>query len=107
MQERGFDQLPVTKKGSSKLIGMVTLGDGLAKIASKRATLQSEVGASMIHFPKSKKFDEVTVNTPLESLDTFFNTNYAAIVTETINGERLVRHVVTKVDLLAFLVKQG
>ncbi|KAI8614540.1 cystathionine beta-synthase [Chytriomyces sp. MP71] len=107
MQERGFDQLPVTKKGSSKLIGMVTLGDALAKIASKRASLQSEVGVSMIHFPKSKKFDEVNVNTPLESLDTFFNTNYAAIVTETVNGERLVRHIVTKVDLLAFLVKQG
>ncbi|KAI8834532.1 tryptophan synthase beta subunit-like PLP-dependent enzyme [Chytriomyces cf. hyalinus JEL632] len=107
MQDKGFDQLPVTKKDSKKLIGMITLGDALAKIASRRATLQTEVGSCMIHFPKSKKFAEVTTATPLESLDAFFNKNYAAIVTENVNGEKLVRHVVTKVDLLTFLVSKA
>ncbi|KAI9351985.1 tryptophan synthase beta subunit-like PLP-dependent enzyme [Obelidium mucronatum] len=107
MQERGFDQLPVTGSMGKKLIGMVTLGDALAKVASRRATLQSPVSSVMTRFAKTNaKFTEVTAETKLESLDSFFNTNHSAIVTETVAGERQVRHVVTKVDLLAFLVKQ-
>ncbi|KAJ3024881.1 UNVERIFIED_CONTAM: hypothetical protein HDU68_007688 [Siphonaria sp. JEL0065] len=108
MQDKGFDQLPVTASKSKRLIGMVTLGDSLAKVASRRATLQSPVSSVMTRFAKTNaKFTEVTADTKLDSLDSFFNSNYSAIVTETVGGERQVRHVVTKVDLLAYLVKQN
>ncbi|KAJ3068285.1 hypothetical protein HDU98_008581 [Podochytrium sp. JEL0797] len=108
MEENGFDQLPVTAEKSKRLIGMITLGDALAKIASHRATLASPVSAVMTHFAKTNaKFAEVTSATKLDSLDAFFNKNYSAIVTENVDGERQVRHVVTKVDLLHFLVKQS
>ncbi|ORY42755.1 cystathionine beta-synthase [Rhizoclosmatium globosum] len=108
MQQTGFDQLPVTAAKTKRLIGMVTLGDALAKVASKRATLQSPVSAVMTHFPKTgAKFTDVTIDTKLDTMDSFFNNNFWAVVTENVNGERQVRHVVTKIDLLHFLVKRG
>lgn len=33
MESNGFDQLPVTAKGSTKLVGLVTLGNVLAQVA--------------------------------------------------------------------------
>ncbi|KAJ3302312.1 hypothetical protein HDU76_005541 [Blyttiomyces sp. JEL0837] len=104
MQKNGFDQVPVTSP-SSKLIGMLTLGDALSKVASGRATLSDPPRKAMLKFSKSQKFFEVNGETPLDSLDEFFNKNSAAIVTEKVDGELRVRHVVTKVDLLAYLVK--
>ncbi|KAJ3399983.1 hypothetical protein HDV05_001409, partial [Chytridiales sp. JEL 0842] len=108
MQEKGFDQLPVTSSLSSKkMVGLVTLGDCLAKIASGRVSLQDPTKKAMFQFTKAKKFVDVTVDTPLSELEDFFNTNSSAVVTEVnAQGEKVVRSVVTKVDLLAFLVKQ-
>ncbi|KAJ3198362.1 hypothetical protein HDU82_001241, partial [Entophlyctis luteolus] len=107
MESRGFDQLPVTTGKNNRLAGMVTLGDVLAKIASGRSLLQSPVSTTMTRFAHpGDKFTEVTVATPLASLDAFFNKNSSAVVTEALNGERRVRHVVTKVDLLHYLVNK-
>ncbi|TPX66875.1 cystathionine beta-synthase [Spizellomyces sp. 'palustris'] len=104
MQSRGFDQLPVTSSTSSKLVGLVTLGNLLAKVASGRARLEDPVTKAMFTFKQNKKFTEFTVETPLESLSRFFETNSSAIVTENVSGELQVRHVVTKVDLLGYLI---
>ncbi|KAJ3193272.1 hypothetical protein HK101_005104 [Irineochytrium annulatum] len=107
MQERGFDQLPVTSSASStKLVGMITLGDTLSKIASGRAAITDPTGKVKFTFTKKQKFSEITADTPLETMETFFNKNHSAIVTERVNGELRVKHVVTKVDLLAYLVKK-
>ncbi|KAJ3297068.1 hypothetical protein HK104_000877 [Borealophlyctis nickersoniae] len=107
MQSKGFDQLPITSTKSSKLCGLVTLGNLLAKVASGRVGLTEPVEHATFNFNQKRKFTEITVDTPLESLSRFFENNSAAIVTEKVNGELQVRHVVTKVDLLAYLVKHS
>ncbi|KAJ3133415.1 hypothetical protein HK100_004409 [Physocladia obscura] len=107
MEDRGFDQLPVTDNTNNRLIGMITIGDALAKIASRRTTLQAPVSSAMTKFAKTKaKFTDITYSTKLDSLETFFSKSYFGVVTENVGGERQVRHVVTKVDLLNFLVKR-
>jgi cystathionine beta-synthase len=69
--------------------------------------MYSPTSKTMFKFEKKGVFDEVTVSTKLASLDAFFNKNSVAIVTErSESGEMIVRHVVTKVDLLHFLVKK-
>lgn len=61
------------------------------------------------HAPQ-RKFVEITMDTPLNALSRFFEWNSAAIVTEKddekVGGLRAVA-VVTKVDLLGWMVKQG
>ncbi|KAJ3107141.1 hypothetical protein HDU97_004834 [Phlyctochytrium planicorne] len=105
MQSQGFDQLPVTAANTLKLAGIITLGDALSKIASGRVNVTDPASKAMFKFSKAKKFVEVTSSTKLETMDAFFNKHPFAVVTEAVNGEHQVRHIVTKVDLLSFLVK--
>lgn len=102
MEKNGFDQLPVTAGPHHRLRGLVTMGNILSRIASGRAKPDSHVCDVMFHFTKgSAKFEEITVNTPLDKLTRFFETHSSALVTD----EQKVKHVVTKVDLLSYLVK--
>lgn len=60
---------------------------------------------------KGRRFVEITVDTPLKALSRFFECNSAAVVTErdgdaSSSGMKPVA-VVTKVDLLTWLMKQG
>jgi cystathionine beta-synthase len=110
MKKNGFDQLPVTK-GGKKLLGLVTLGNILANVKSKRAKMSDPVTKVMFHFfhhdAKKPKFEPIYENTPLESLSKFFEIHSSAVVTEQDDkGEHAVKHVVTKIDLLTFLVKE-
>lgn len=56
-----------------------------------------------------RRYDEITLDTPLSALSRFFEHNSAGIVTERRqDGDGFVPiHVVTKVDLLSSLVKKG
>ena len=57
--------------------------------------------------PKPRKFVEITLDTPLSALSRFFAWNSAAVVTEKgSDGAYKPVAVVTKVDLLTWLVKQ-
>ncbi|KAF8540828.1 cystathionine beta-synthase [Trichophaea hybrida] len=131
MREKSFDQLPVLSDSNSKrLVGLVTLGNLLAYISRGRATATTPISKIMFDFTKirevvtdpseigsvtrsktqpKKKFEEVTLDTPLSALSRFFEHNSAAVVTERDeDGKGLkVLHVVTKVDLLGYLVKIG
>ena len=108
MKANGFDQLPVTSASDSKhCIGLVTLGGLLAKLNSNRAKLSDQAYTAMYNFKLGKKFKKITMETPLETLTKFFETNSSAVVTrESDIGELLIESVVTKVDLLAFLTKK-
>ena len=56
--------------------------------------------------PRRRKFLEITTKTPLSALNRFFEWNSAAVVTERqANGEMKAVAVVTKVDLLSWLVR--
>ncbi|KAL6717041.1 cystathionine beta-synthase [Lecanora helva] len=57
--------------------------------------------------PSKRKFVEITLDTPLRALSRFFEWNSAAVVTEREEDWMRPVAVVTKVDLLGWLVKQG
>ncbi|GAB0134301.1 hypothetical protein EsDP_00002679 [Epichloe bromicola] len=128
MRDKGFDQLPVLS-ASSKLVGLVTLGNLLAYISRGRATPQSPVKDVMFNFgrldeivtdprrsaaagqPASTKrsFVEITLDTPLSTLSKFFEWNSAAVVTERSADKNSLSKpiaVVTKVDLLSWMVNK-
>jgi cystathionine beta-synthase len=134
MREKGFDQLPVSThspSGKAKLVGLVTLGNLLSYIASGRASAKSHVEDVMFDFRKlnevvkdlgrlhldsadaGKKmgrrdeFVEITKDTTLSDLNKFFEWNSAAVVTERVDGEVRAVAVVTKVDLLTWMVRSG
>lgn len=134
MSEKSFDQLPVLSSSGS-LVGLVTLGNLLSHISRGWATAQTPVRELMFDFTKIKeivadpneigalrpkpvagvkevhakrRFDEITLETPLSALSRFFEHNSAGVVTEKREDGGLgVKHVVTKVDLLAYLVRAG
>lgn len=137
MSEKSFDQLPVLSQ-SGGLVGLVTLGNLLSHISRGWATAQTPVRELMFDFTKLKeivvdpneigsvkpklkpkvgseeetrrkrRFEEITLDTPLSALSRFFEHNSAGVVTEKgKDGGLAVKHVVTKVDLLAYLVRAG
>lgn len=87
---------------------------GSVKPASSRAVAGKPVGNDIVgsipsNAVKKRRYDEITLDTPLSALSRFFEHNSAGIVTEKAqdgDGYRPV-HIVTKVDLLSFLVKKG
>jgi cystathionine beta-synthase len=134
MREKGFDQLPVSTystTGKQRLVGLVTLGNLLSYIASGRANPRTSVADVMFDFRKlhevvkdlgrlsletngegkkagsRREFVEITRDTPLADLNKFFEWNSAAVVTEKVDGEMRAAAVVTKVDLLTWMVRQG
>ncbi|KAF2763194.1 putative cystathionine beta-synthase [Pseudovirgaria hyperparasitica] len=131
MRDKGFDQIPVASApNGTRLVGMLTLGNLLSWISRGRASPTSPVTEVMFDFgklaeivtdptdftalirrPKGKgprPFVEITRDTPLSSLSRFFEWNSAAVVTEK-DGQGTMKPVavVTKVDLLTWLVRQG
>ncbi|KYK56430.1 cystathionine beta-synthase [Drechmeria coniospora] len=127
MRDKGFDQLPVLS-ASHKLVGLVTLGNLLSYMSRGRATGSSPVRDVMFNFGRfdeivtdlrhgatgetvgpKRKFVEITVDTPLSTLSSFFEWNSAAVVTEkSADGKSLSKPiaVVTKVDLLTWMVNR-
>ncbi|EAA30070.1 hypothetical protein GE21DRAFT_4996 [Neurospora crassa] len=124
MRDKGFDQLPVLAPTGGKLVGLVTLGNILSFIQRGRATPATPVAKVMFDFSrldevvtdprkfdnnlkdKQRKFVDITMDTPLAALSKFLEWNSAAIVTEkTDNGSKPVA-VVTKVDLLTYMLHQ-
>ncbi|KAJ2339348.1 cystathionine beta-synthase, partial [Coemansia sp. RSA 2618] len=111
MKANGFDQLPVITS-SGILRGIVTLGNVLSLVTTGRVTSDAKVSDVMFRFQtrSSKKFREITPETPLAELDRFFENNIAGIVTErlSIDEDRVAFtpvHVVTAVDMLTFIMQ--
>ena len=122
MRDKGFDQLPVLTPSGGKLAGLVTLGNLLSYISRGRATAKTPVSEVMFDFGridevvtdprmfgtnlkgKKRKFVHITMDTPLSALSRFLEWNSAAVVTEG-DGSKPVA-VVTKVDLLTWMVRQ-
>ncbi|KFG84680.1 cystathionine beta-synthase [Metarhizium anisopliae] len=128
MRDKGFDQLPVLS-ATSKLVGLVTLGNLLSYISRGRATPQSPVKDVMFNFSRldeivtdprqsasvakttgpKRRFVEITLDTPLSTLSKFFEWNSAAVVTARSDEKGSLSKpigVVTKVDLLTWMVNK-
>jgi cystathionine beta-synthase len=126
MREKGFDQLPVLSPTGGKLAGLVTLGNLLSFISRGRTSPKSPVSEVMFDFSridevvtdprrfgsdlkgKKRKFVQITMDTPLSALSRFLEWNSAAVVTEKGQPGEVSKPVavVTKVDLLTWMVKQ-
>ncbi|EWC47055.1 cystathionine beta-synthase [Drechslerella stenobrocha 248] len=130
MREKAFDQLPVLS--DTRLVGLVTLGNLLSYMSRGKIHASSPVEETMFDFRKitevvtdpneigavkkvgdkaeakpRRNFDQITLDTPLSALTRFFEHNSAAIVTEErAEGGLKPIHIVTKVDLLGYLVRQ-
>jgi cystathionine beta-synthase len=100
----GFDQLPVVDSNGS-LVGLVTVGALLSKTAKGKVKPTDPVSAAMYIFNKKRPFVEFTLDTQLASLKKFFEKNHSACITVKENGKLVVKKVVTKVDLLQYLMK--
>jgi cystathionine beta-synthase len=104
LNKGGFDQVPVVDE-KKQLVGLVTVGSLLSKVQAGRAKGSDPVTVAMFHFDKSRPFVDITPETKLADLQSFFETNSAAFVTVRENGVSVVKKVMTKVDLLSFLLK--
>lgn len=131
MRDKGYDQVPVTSSTGRRLVGMVTLGNCLSYLASQRINIDSPVKDVMFNFSHldevkpleknpgisdtpgdekrgQREFVEITKDTPLWALSRFLEWNAAAVVTERTQEDGMkALAVVTKVDLLVWLVGRG
>lgn len=137
MREKGFDQLPVlspTRKligliTLGNCLSWISQGRASAETAVEavmfnfRKIAEVAVDARDLEHlmekdgsvgavggqGKKRNFVEITLETPLKALSRFFEWNSAAVVTERDQEGGGIRPVavVTKVDLLTWLVKQG
>ncbi|KAJ5924965.1 Cystathionine beta-synthase [Penicillium verhagenii] len=129
MREKGFDQLPVLAPSGRKLVGLLTLGNVLSRLTHGRVSGKTPVSEVMFDFSKipevvtdprdmgatthskpqhKRQFIEITLDTPLSVLNRFFEWNSAAVVTEKdANGSMKPLAVVTKVDLLTWLLHRN
>jgi cystathionine beta-synthase len=94
----------------SSIPEVVTDAKDISKLvkAPKTNGIEKSNGTQTQNTPK-RKFVEITMDTPLSALSKFFEWNSAAIVTEKRNDEGGLPKavgVVTKVDLLSWMVKQ-
>lgn len=102
LNKGGFDQVPVVD-ATGRMIGLVTIGNLLSKIASKRASPKGPVTEAMFTFNVKRKWEEITLDTKLSDLQKFFDRNSCAFVTE---KDAKVTKVVSKVDLLQYLMRK-
>eukprot|EP01119_Soliformovum_irregulare_P001822 TRINITY_DN1162_c0_g1_i1.p1 TRINITY_DN1162_c0_g1~~TRINITY_DN1162_c0_g1_i1.p1 ORF type:complete len:519 (-),score=171.00 TRINITY_DN1162_c0_g1_i1:175-1731(-) len=102
MRNGNFDQVPVLDE-KKKMVGLVSMGSLLSRVASGRATPVDQVEKAMFKFNTKRNFKEITDETPLAELEKFFEKNSAAFVTANENGTPVVKKVMTKVDLLNHL----
>jgi cystathionine beta-synthase len=107
MNRGGFDQVPVVD-ADHKMVGLVTVGNLLSRLSKGRAQPTDPVTAAMFQFNTKRPFNEITPDTKLADLQKFFEKNSAAFITvrEGPNNEPRVKKVVTKVDLLKYLVSK-
>ena len=110
-QGRASGQSPVSEVmfSFSKITEVVTDPTDIGRIVPAKGAKKVMInGEADTHgLPAPRKFVEITLDTPLKALSRFFEWNSAAVVTERDeSGNMKPMAVVTKVDLLTWLVKQ-
>jgi len=104
MQKGGFDRIPIIDH-DRKIIGIVTTSSLLNSITKGKALPNDPVTKSMYSSNTKKAYHQVTPETKLADLQRFFEKNSAAFVTEKKGDHMVLTSVVTKVDLLQYLIK--
>lgn len=119
LQSNGFDQLPVLSQ-SGKLVGLITLSKILKSLSTKKVQMTNSIRSVFLDFTKLADFEKsfdiskqsgftkrsyqaITLETPLNLLNKFFETHSNAIVTD---SDLKPVQIVTKVDLLSYMTKE-
>ncbi|CCE65316.1 hypothetical protein TPHA_0K01840 [Tetrapisispora phaffii CBS 4417] len=116
LRDNAFDQVPVLT-ADNKLAGLVTLSSLLKKLSDGSVSKTDSIKNSFLNFNKLNNFDEVSsynenksgkkkfvkfsTETKLSELNQFFEKNSSAIITDGLTPV----HIVTKMDLLAYLTQ--
>lgn len=103
MQSKNFDQVPVVQE-NGKVLGLVTLGNILSKVSRGLAKLTDNVDKVMFKVNKSSGYQPVTPDTLLVDMIKFFDKHSSAIVTIDNSDNAQVVHVVTKFDLVSYMI---
>lgn len=106
MSQGGFDQVPVVDE-KGRMFGLVTVGTLFSKVASKQVATSDPVTKAMFKYDTSQPYIQITPDTKLVQLNKFFETNAVGFVTVKEDNVPVVKHVVTKFDILQFLTKQN
>jgi len=108
MAKGGYDQVPIVDSNKG-LLGLISVGSLLSKTKKGRVGPSDPVTNAMSVFNTKRPFQEITVDTKLADLQKFFEKNSYAVVTAKESGatKPVVKKIVTKVDLLTYLMKQN
>jgi cystathionine beta-synthase len=104
MSAHNFSQLPVVSSPGSSLVGLITMGQILSKVAHKICSIEDSVDQIMFKFNRRKNYVEVRAEWQVKRLLSFFDSHSIAIVTD---DEGEVVCVVTKFDLVEFLLRKS
>ena len=107
LKKMGFDQMPVVDDNNG-IVGMVTEGNIMSQIMSKRVNHDDPVSKVLY-----RQFKEVNMDTTLSQLSRTFEKHHFALVVTTQRvytgveavERKLVAAVVTRIDLLNFIMK--
>lgn len=97
MERQGFGQIPVVQ--GNKPVGVVTIGNLLAKVASGRVRRSDPVQFAMF-----ANFTRVTHESTLAELAEIFDKDYFAVVTTPSDGH--IVGLVTRIDLLNYITSK-
>lgn len=120
LKSNGFDQLPVLNS-KGKLVGLITLSKILKSLSTKKVQMTNSIKSVFLDFTKladfeksfsitkesgftKKRYEPITLDTPLHLLNKFFESHSNAIITD---NELTPVQIVTKVDLLSYLAKNA
>ncbi|MCR9243391.1 MAG: cystathionine beta-synthase [bacterium] len=95
-KERGFSQVPVTDDG--KLAGILTEADTLRVLVEGQASQDTRVAEAMV-----RQVATIGLQTPTSELPDIFERGEVALV---VDGDRRVRGIVTKLDLIEHLTRR-
>jgi len=101
MNSQGFDQLPVVS-AENEIVGTCTLGNLTSKLTSGRCKPAEAISTAL--YPQ---FKQVSLDTTLGQLSKIFDRDHFAVVTKVDNGKSIVCGVVTRIDLVSYIVKNA
>jgi cystathionine beta-synthase len=108
LRKNGIDQIPVVDV-SGDILGMVTEGNLLSQLLSKRINVSDPVSKVLY-----RQFRQIAVDTSLLALQRIFDTDHFALVVSSqkcyssatnVTERKIVSGIVTRIDLLNYVVK--
>ena len=101
MKRFGYDQLPVLDVEKKRLLGMVTVGHIMAKVAGGTVTMESTVNEVMLtDFPKIER------SAKLGMLSQMLKTNpYVVVVDKVTQSDERIAGIITHIDILNYLAE--